>query len=63
MSNFFLLLAANLIVQVWNQNVFPEKLSIPLMLPYDECKAMDIVDLYTLISCNNFLWLSDNFLW
>ena len=45
MNNFFLLLAANLIEQEWNQNVSPEKLSTPLMLPYDECKAMDIVDL------------------
>ena len=45
MNNFFLLLAANLIEQEWNQNVFSEKSSTPLMLPYDECKAMDIVDL------------------
>ena len=45
MNNFFLLLAANLIEQEWNRNVSPEKLSTLLMLPYDECKTMDIVDL------------------
>ena len=45
MNKFFLLLAANLIEQLWNRNVSLGKLSTPLMLPYDECKAMDIVDL------------------
>ena len=50
-NNFFLLLAAYLIEQVWNRNVSPGKLSTPLLI----C--------YILISCNDCLWLSNNFLW
>ena len=51
MNNFFLLLVANLIEQVWNWNVSPGKLSTPLLI------------FYILISCNDCRWLSNNFLW